>query len=46
VRGAAGDLQRDIERVTVVLQKIVGHDAPLPDSYFGPPESRPVGETR
>ncbi len=28
---------------TVVLQKIVVHDAPLPDSYFGPPESRLVG---
>ena len=28
---------------TVVLQKIVLHDAPLPDSYFGPPEVRTDG---
>ncbi len=25
---------------TVVLQKIIVYDAPLPESYFGPPESR------
>ena len=24
---------------TIVLEKIIIHDAPLPDSYFGPPES-------
>ena len=24
---------------TVVMMKIIIHDAPLPDSYFGPPEN-------
>ena len=31
---------------TVVVQKIILHDAPLPDSYFGPPDSRPIGSER
>jgi hypothetical protein len=27
---------------TVVVQKIVLHDQPLPTSYFGPPETLPA----
>ena len=32
--------------LTVVVQSIIIHDAPLPPSYFGPPPNAPNGAGR